>query len=135
MQTLSQRIREVIHATGLSQTAFSERIRVSQAFLSQVCSGARQPSDRTLLDICREFKVSERWLRTGEGEMFVHPSREEEIAAFMGDVLAGEKDDFRMRLIHVLSLLEPADWAFLEKRVQELMALYQENAQEKKLEP
>lgn len=34
-------------------------------------SGKNNPSEQTILSICREFSVNEHWLRTGEGEMFL----------------------------------------------------------------
>ena len=36
----------------------------------QLLYGERGISNQAILSICREFNVSERWLRTGEGEMF-----------------------------------------------------------------
>ena len=52
----------------LTKTAFAEKINVSQSFISRLVSGEKVPSDRTIADICREFNISELWLRTGEGE-------------------------------------------------------------------
>lgn len=67
---MEARIRAVINAAGINRAAFARRIRVSRPFVSELCSGAKKPSDRTIRDICREFNVNEHWLRTGEGEMF-----------------------------------------------------------------
>lgn len=36
----------------------------------------RGTSEQTVQAICREFRVSEDWLRTGEGEMFLPPPRD-----------------------------------------------------------
>lgn len=65
--------------------------------------------------ICREFNVNEEWLRTGCGEMFLEMSRDDEIAAFIGDVLRSEPDSFRKRFIAVLSRLDVNDWEVLER--------------------
>lgn len=65
--------------------------------------------------ICREFNVNESWLRTGEGQIFSPVSRDEEIAAFMGDVMRGETPDFRRRFISVLARLDVSEWELLEK--------------------
>lgn len=113
MEQLNERISALISALGLKKTAFADKLNVSQAFVSQLCSGVKQPSDRTIADICREFNVNEHWLRTGEGEMFIKLSRGEEISAFMGDILSGEPD-FRARLIAALSRLTPEQWKQLE---------------------
>lgn len=119
MSDLNDRIKEVIAVKGIKKTAFAERINVSQAFVSQLCSGASQPSDRTIADICREFDISEEWLREGTGEMFIERTRDEALAAFFGDVLAA--DDFRARLLSVMSRLSTEEWALLEQMAQKLL--------------
>lgn len=81
--------------------------------------GERAPSDRTIADICREFDVSEEWLRTGTGPMFVEKSRDEELAEFFGKVLA--RDDFKQRLLAALSRLDESEWAMLEQVARKLL--------------
>lgn len=70
MSELNERISYIIENLGMTKTAFAERLNVSQAFVSQLCSGAKQPSERTLMDICREFRVNYLWLTEGKGDMF-----------------------------------------------------------------
>ena len=70
MNKLNERISYIIESLGMKKTAFAERLNVSQAFVSQLCSGAKQPSERTLLDICREFRINYLWLTEGKGDMF-----------------------------------------------------------------
>ena len=67
---VNKRIEAVINAAKISRAEFADRILVSRPFVSELCSGAKKPSDRTIRNICRAFGVSEQWLRTGEGEMF-----------------------------------------------------------------
>ena len=64
------RVKVVRKALNLVQTEFSKRLGISQNYLSQIESGAKEPSDMIIIAICREYHVSEDWLRTGEGEMF-----------------------------------------------------------------
>ena len=72
MDTINERIARCIVITGLTKTAFAKRINLSQPHISKITLGDSVPSDRTILDICREFNISETWLRTGEGEMFTN---------------------------------------------------------------
>lgn len=120
MSDLSNRISQVIDTLGLKKTVFAEKLNVSQAFVSQMCSGVKQPSDRTIADICRTFDVNEEWLRTGEGEMFVQKTRDEELAAFFGDVLSGQPY-FRQRFISALARLSADEWELLESMANKLM--------------
>ena len=119
MEHLSERIVELIKALGIKKTIFARTLNVSQAFVSQLCSGERVPSDRTIADICREFDVSEEWLRTGTGPMFVEKTRDEELADFFGHVLA--RDDFKQRLLASLSRLDESEWAMLEQVARKLL--------------
>ena len=121
MDTISARIAAVIKASGLTKTAFAERLNVSQSFVSRLAVGASVPSDRTLLDICREFNVSERWLRTGEGEMFVQLSREEEITKFAMEVIRDPASEFQRQLIATMARLEPAQWKLMEQMLDDLI--------------
>lgn len=114
MSKLNERISDLISELGIKKMTFASRLNVSQAFVSQMCSGVAQPSDRTIADICREFNVNEDWLRTGEGSMFLERSRDDELAAFFGDVLSEQPDEFRRRLIAALSRLSVDEWVMVE---------------------
>ena len=122
MSNLNERISAVVSASGLNKTKFADVINISQPFLSQICSGAKAPSDRTIIDICREFNVSERWLRTGEGEMFLELSRADEIVAYVGRVLKDESAFYQQKLLLFLSRLSPEMLAELEKVADEILA-------------
>lgn len=83
---MKDRISLVIKERKITKTEFAKRLNVSQAFVSQMCSGAARPSDRTISDICREFNVNPDWLRTGDGPMFM-PTPEED-TAYINDLLS-----------------------------------------------
>lgn len=122
MSDISSRISAVIMSSGLTKTAFSKKIGLSQPFVSQLASGDASPSDRTIVDICREFGVSEHWLRTGEGEMFVRLSREEEITKFLMTVIRDPDSEFQRQLLATMAKLEPAQWKLMEQMLDNLIA-------------
>lgn len=114
----------------LSQEAFGDRIGVTGAAISRIESGDRNVTDQVIIAICREFGVSEEWLRTGEGEMFVQRSRDEELSAFFGDILSDESE-FKRRFMSVLSRLNEDEWAMLERMANSLV----EEMQKEKADP
>lgn len=118
MGTINERIRKVVEHSGLSKTAFAQKINVSQQYISKLVNNGT-PSDRTISDICREFGVNEIWLRTGVGEMFAPLDRADEIAAFAGKVL-GRGTPFQQAFIAVLARTTPEEWAIFEKKLLEL---------------
>ena len=94
---MNERISYIIKSLGIKRIDFASSLNVSSGFVSQLCSGASAPSDRTIADICRIFNVNEVWLRTGIGEPFIQLSREDEIAAILGRAISGNhsaKDAF-----------------------------------------
>lgn len=119
MDTINERIKELISALGIKKTVFAKHLNVSQAFVSQICSGASQPSDRTISDICREFDVSEEWLRTGEGEMFRKKNRNEELFEFASKVVESPSSDIKVKLLHVMARLTDDQWDLLTKIAEE----------------
>lgn len=121
MSEVNTRIAAVIQASGLTKTAFSRKIGLSQPFVSQLANGDASPSDRTIADICREFSVNEHWLRTGEGEMFSTLSREEEITRFAMEVIRDPASEFQRQLISTMARLEPAQWKLMEQMLDELI--------------
>ena len=121
MSEINFRIAAVINASGLTKTAFAERLKVSQQHISRLAKDGT-PSDRTIVDICREFGVSEHWLRTGEGEMFVRLSREEEITKFLMTVIRDPDSEFQRQLLATMAKLEPAQWKLMEQMLDNLIS-------------
>lgn len=117
---MNTRIEQIIVALNIKKVDFANRLGVSQPFVSELCSGRKAPSDRTIFDICREFNVNETWLRTGEGEMFNQITQSEKLATFLADITANEEDSFKRQFVEVLAELEPEDWKFLERMARKL---------------
>ena len=111
---MKDRIEYIIKHTNSKKVDFAKRLNISQAFVSQMCSGAAKPSDRTIQDICREFGVNEVWLRTGEGEPFQELGRNEEIMRAAVQTVKGS-NEFRKTLALMFAQMDEDDWAALEK--------------------
>ena len=68
---IGKRIAKLINTLEIKKVRFAERLKLDQSYVTQLTNGKRNPSDRTISDICREFNVREEWLRNGSGEMFL----------------------------------------------------------------
>lgn len=112
---LNTRLKAIRKSVLLSQEEFGKKLGITGAAISKIESGNRNVTEQITLAIIREFDVNEQWLRTGEGEMFLIKTRDEEIASFIGTLLKKEDDTFKKRLISALSKLEEPDWEVLEK--------------------
>ncbi|MCI9273755.1 MAG: helix-turn-helix transcriptional regulator [Clostridiales bacterium] len=116
MDTINQRIAACIKESGLTKTAFAERLNVTQPFVSQLANGSKAPSDRTIADICREFGISESWLRTGEGEMFIQLSDDADFIRVMTEIQVSD-DEFIKALLRSYWNLDAKEKAAIHKLV------------------
>ena len=125
METINLRIAYLIDSKcDGNKSAFARKINVTPAYAAQLYSGAREPSDRTLTDICREFGCDEVWLRTGEGEPFREQTKEEQIMRFAVQTVKGS-DEFRKALVFTLAKLDDKDWEGLERLLDKLLEIYE----------
>ena len=116
MQT---RIKFVRLDADLNQAKFGELIGVAQSTVAGWENGTRSVSDAAVRSICREFGISEVWLRTGIGEMRPPNTRAEELGRAIRELLTDDTDSFRTRLLTVLLRFDPdgPEWEILERIV------------------
>lgn len=119
-----QRIIEIRKHYGLNQEKFAEKLNLSRSFINQIEVGKRNVSDRTIADICREFNVSETWLRTGDGEMFVR-REPQPLEALLVEMLGAQNvtDGDRVLMKNFLELSDASRQeviAFVRRCAQEL---------------
>ena len=126
---MCERIREIRKKKGLKQAQMALKLGVKTTTVTSWETGLRNPSEIIIVSICREFGVNETWLRTGEGEMFLPKSQEEELAEFMADIMKEADATFRARFIKAVSRFNKDQWHALESVV---MALYEQDLREKK---
>lgn len=118
--SINNRIKELRKAAGMTLQGLGDKIGLTPSALSYIESGKSTPSNQTVLSICRVFGVSEHWLRTGEGEMYVKKSKDEEIMEFFNDVLQDEPESFRRQFVYKLSKISETSWAAMAQLVDEL---------------
>lgn len=116
METINDRIAWCVKDSNLTKTAFAEKINVSQSFISRLVSGEKVPSDRTIADICREFNISELWLRTGEGEPHIQRDEDEEFLEVMEQIHMSD-DDLIKRIIKAYWFMEDEEKAAIRKLI------------------
>lgn len=130
---MHKRISEIIDKSGLTKAKVAERLNVSAAFITKICNGTSNPSDRTISDICREFRVNETWLRTGEGEMRTNSTQRDLLEQFFSDVLTSAPDA-RSECLTAMAKLPPDFWGMLTDCAREIVSnLGTEKRQEKNL--
>lgn len=120
MKEIKDRIKFIRTSKNLSQDEFGKIINLSRSQIAGYETGAKNITDRAMNDICREFKINEKWLRSGEGEMEAKMTSDEEFAFLVG-TFAAESDDFKKRIIKALIDIEDKDdWELIASVVERL---------------
>lgn len=121
MIKINQRIKEVRKAAGLTLEKFGQRIGITATSCSLLEKGKNNPSNQTILAICREFGVSEMWLRTGEGKPYPERGRLEELSYMAGRFLSSEPTEFQRRFAMMMYSLTDEEWKLLEQKARTLL--------------
>ena len=114
---MNERLKKLRKTLDLTQQEFANKIGIARGNIGAYEVGKNAPSDAVISLICKQFNVDENWLRTGEGEMFIKQTRDEQIASFIGSIQSNEDDSFKKRFVSMLSALDESDWEVLEKMV------------------
>lgn len=115
---MKERLRKLRKTLDLTQQEFADRIGSARDNIAGYETGRRNPSVAVISLICTKFNVNEEWLRTGNGEMFIELTRDEQIEHFVGDALKSEDDSFKKKFISMLAALDESDWEVLQKMVE-----------------
>lgn len=121
MPQISERIAKVVdeNCRG-NKSAFARAINITPAFAAQLYTGQREPSERTIADICRVFGVSKLWLDTGEGEMYVKRSLNQELDMMVTTLMNDADESFKKRFVAALLQVPPEGWDAIEEFVNKL---------------
>lgn len=116
MHTIGERIAHVIEDAKVKKVQFAEKIGVDQSYISQLVSGKRMPSDRTIRDICKFYNVRESWLRDGIEPMRLDDASGEELSSIWAEL--EKKDDVLIKaIVTTYWKLEEKDKAAVRKLV------------------
>lgn len=118
---MGERIKELRTVLGLTQQQLADSLGIKRNTIAKYETGRGDPIDAVVSLICKTYNVNEKWLRTGEGPMFLDYSRDQQIMDFVADAMRGESDNLKRRLISVLARLDENEWAILEKRLREII--------------
>lgn len=110
---LKDRIKLVRKDLEMTMEKFGEQIGVSKSAVNMLEKGTNTPSVQTIKAICREFNVSEDWLRNGEGEMYNQLGEHEMIMQRLAKVQRATGDEkfnanFRERLASAILDMDDA---------------------------
>lgn len=94
MSTINEKIMKIRLKKHLSQESFAEILRLKRNSISLIENGKRNPSERTISDICNAFLVDKEWLLNGEGDepVFIEPEEDIELEELLTDLIASDDE-------------------------------------------
>lgn len=119
---MKDRIKALRKDLGLTQEKFAERLNIKRNTIANYEIGRNEPIDAVLSLICREFNVSEEWLRTGQGDMYDIPLDDTAIAA--SNILENENVPFYdtiKRIIQIYEKLDPDAQDIINKEIEDFL--------------
>ena len=119
MTTFGDRLKSIRKTLNITQQEFADRIGIKRGTVANYELDRNEPLDAVISLICKEFNISESWLRTGEGEMYTALDRDEEIALLVGRAIEGGTD-FQKALIKMLCSCSEKELEVLERKFREI---------------
>lgn len=118
---MGERFKQLRKKLGLSQIEFAKRLGLTRGAISNIEAGKVQPKPLLIDLICSTFRANKEWLVSGAGPMLAERSRDDQIMDFVSSAMAGERPNFKRRLLSVLSQLNEDQWEMLEKYLLEMV--------------
>lgn len=115
MNSINQRFRQLREELGKTQTEWADIIGLSRSGVTAIESGQRNVTEKHIKLLCIEpiqgKYINENWLRTGDGEPFKELPEEDEVAAYVSDLLEDDEGnplyDIIKEIMHTYSELTP----------------------------
>lgn len=123
---MNERIKALRKKLKLSQEEFGKRIGVGKTSISKIETGENNPSDQTVMLICNEFNVNEKWLRNGDGgeeNIFIKTTPYQVAYNRFGYIMENSSPSKKAALTMLLELLYtvPDDtWELIMKQFEEI---------------
>ena len=113
---MNERLKQLRLTLEMSQEEFGKLLGITKSGVSDIESGRRKVTEQHIIMLkSQKSQINEEWLRTGNGEMLISQTEDEQISLFIGDLLKDEEESFKRRLISGLAALDQNGGDVLEK--------------------
>ena len=116
---MNDRVKQLRTTLGLTQDEFGKALGVTRSAISYIESGRSNLTDQMLFMICATFNVRKEWLKYGTGEVFVSHTMSEELATYMGKLMALNDQEKEKYALFALKLIID-EWALISKNIDTL---------------
>lgn len=122
---MKNRIKKIRTDNKLSMEKFGERIGITKASVSRIESGENNPSEQTIILICKEFGINKEWLLTGKGEPTIEACQEERYSINIGKLQRTDNETI-MRWVNAIAETKPDLLIEIEKFMKKVLEIEDE---------
>ena len=91
--TIGERFKEVrTKYLNLSQEEFGNTLGIGRGAIYNIEKGLVEPKESFMQLLCSTYNINREWLETGEGDMFLPMTEDEELARMFGELFTPETD-------------------------------------------
>lgn len=112
---MTNRIKELRKALGLSQEEFGNRLGLTRGAITNLEYGKTEAKPLFIDLVCKIYGVRRDWLLNGDGDMLEPDTRDQEISKFVSQVIKDKPGSFKRRFALALSRLDEDGWKVLER--------------------
>lgn len=119
-EIVKEQIKELRNRLGLTQQKFADRLGLKRQTIAAYEIGNIEPSDSTILLMCKEFEINEEWLRTGKGKMEA-PINEDDRYFHNVSKLTRADDETIIRWVNAIAETNPTTLKEIEKFMKKIL--------------
>lgn len=117
--SIGERIRDARKTRGMTQAELAEKVNLKRNTIGNYEIENIEPSDRSIIDICRVLNVNETWLRTGEGDMFLDLPPDKELDEIFAQIRISDDETIKA-IIRAYWRLSDSDKAVIRKVISDI---------------
>lgn len=107
---MNERLRKLRKALNMNQTNFGARVGLTTSAVSDIERGkVKTITESNIKLIAKEFDVNEEWLRSGDGEMFKDFNEDEELGAYVTNLMVNPNNPFSDLIIEMMRIYYELD--------------------------
>ncbi len=115
METINNRFKEIRKSCDKNQEEWGRILGITRPGISDIESGRRNVTEKHIRLLSAQpidgKRINEKWLKTGEGDMFIKLPEEDEVAAYVSELLEdnGENPLYEIikEIMHTYNELSP----------------------------
>lgn len=121
----NDRLKIVRKRLCLTQQEFADKLGIKRGAIANYEIGRNTPIDAVITLICREFKINEVWLRTGEGgeeNMFTQVAEDDRYSINLGKLSATDNETAQ-RMVNAIAESSPEELKIIEAFMKKCLGL------------